>query len=136
MALDRSIAWKLLNAGTLSRARVGAAKRLRRDTKTGLMTGGAVDSAKAPTASGETSDGVSERRLQLLERFRPRRLLSAVLLKLLSYLPAGRCVRGLRGAARDPARDARRLFAAIEMLQGHYDAIDENTKGSGGSITR
>jgi hypothetical protein len=119
----------LQSSGTLNRQQVGAAKRLRRDWEIGTqMTAGAVDWERGGVSVSGTPVGVSERTLQFLERYQAAQAAVGRLFEIVDYV----CLQG--GLLKDyaaqqginPANAAGRLFAAIEVLQGHYDALDES----------
>jgi Domain of unknown function (DUF6456) len=121
----------LQHSGTLTRAQCSAARRLRRDWENGVqMTNGATDWAKAPASSGGSPVGLSERVMQLLERYNRARAAMGRLYDIVDYI----CLqeKTLKDyAARNkinPASASGRLYAAVQSLQDHYDTLDEPEK--------
>ena len=121
----------LQNSGTLNRQQIGAARRLRRDYESGcLQTNGAVDWERSGVSQGGTPIGISERKLQFLERFQNAQAAVGRLFEIVEFVVL--LERTLKDYAAQhrvhPANASGRLHAAIEMLQGHYDTIDEGTE--------
>lgn len=121
----------LQQSGTLTRAQIGAAKRLRRDWEIGCqMTGGSVDWEKAPTSQGAVPVGISERVMQFLEPFTRAKEALGRLFEIVD------CICLQEQAIKDyavrwrinPSSASGRLYSAVEALRDHYQKLDGPTE--------